>query len=289
VQLEAGDVAVVTGGASGIGFGLAEAFAKRKLSIVLADVRQLALEATADRRRRHGVEVLAVTADVRDAEAVDGLARLALDRFGHIELVCNNAGVAPSPAPMWQLELATWRWTIDVALLGVVHGIRAFAPILIGQGRGHIVNTASVGGLIPLPGMGPYNAVKHAVVGLSETLQLELSAVTPEVGVSVLCPGLVDTDLPLSTRLNQPGGSGTIDPGDSPPSMSSQAGPGRTILTPEQVAEATLAAIESNQLHVITHEDSRGPVIARLNGVLADLPQASAHVGSAASRDVDPI
>jgi NAD(P)-dependent dehydrogenase (short-subunit alcohol dehydrogenase family) len=218
------------------------------------------------------VDVLAVAADVRDANQVQALADQSVQRFGHVDVVCNNAGIAPSPAAMWELDLATWRWTIDVALMGVVHGIHAFAPVLVRQGRGHVVNTASVGGLVPLPGMGPYNAAKHAVVGLSETLRLEFLRVAPEVGVSVLCPGLVDTQLPLTTRINQPGATPESAAVGSTQSMASQAGPGRTILSSGEVAQQTLAAIETNRLHIITHLDSRGPVTARVEALLADLP-----------------
>jgi NAD(P)-dependent dehydrogenase (short-subunit alcohol dehydrogenase family) len=275
MQLRPGDVAVVTGAASGIGLGLAEAFAGRGLAVVMTDLRADALEqSAATLRRQCGVDVLEITLDVRDPDAVAAAAERTVDRYGHVEIICNNAGVAPSPMPMWELPVSTWRWTLDVGLMGVVHGIRAFVPHLIAQGRGHVVNTASVGGLVPLPGMGPYSAVKHAVVGLTESLAVELRASAPGVGTSVLCPGLVDTDLPLTTRLTRPDtvpAQEAAGPDADVPTMAAQVGPGRTLMSREEVARQTVDAIESGRLHIITHADSRGPVTARVDAVLTDL------------------
>jgi NAD(P)-dependent dehydrogenase (short-subunit alcohol dehydrogenase family) len=269
-----GDVAVVTGAASGIGLALSTAFANRGLAVVMSDVREPALQAAADALAATGARVLPVVTDVSRSADVELLAARTMSEFGRVDVVCNNAGVAPDPAPMWELPLTTWQWVIDVALLGVIHGIRSFAPLLIERGRGHIVNTASVGGLVPLPGMGPYNAVKHAVIGLSETLQVELrkqkSSDLPGVGVSVLCPGLVDTGLPATSRMNHPNPD-QLTPTDVP-TMASQAGPGRSILSAATVAELTIAGIETDRLHIITHPDGAGPILARLESVRADLP-----------------
>ncbi|WP_255649302.1 SDR family NAD(P)-dependent oxidoreductase [Frankia sp. ArI3] len=174
MRIEQGQVAVVTGAASGIGYGLAEALAARGVAVVLSDVQTDAVERAAATLAATGATTLAVAADVGDADQVGALAAATIDRFGRVDLVCNNAGVVSRPAPMWEQSLASWRWLIDVALLGVVHGVHHFVPHLIRQGGGHVLNTASVGGLMPLPTLTPYNAVKHAVIGLTETLNLEL-------------------------------------------------------------------------------------------------------------------
>jgi NAD(P)-dependent dehydrogenase (short-subunit alcohol dehydrogenase family) len=272
MKLRSGDVAVVTGAASGIGYALCASFARRGLSVVMSDVRPDVLKSSAVALTALGARVHTVVTDVRHDDEVTALAEQTLQAFGRVDVVCNNAGVAPDPAPMWEVPLEAWRWTLDVALMGVVHGIRAFAPLFIAQNRGYVVNTASVGGLTPLPSLGPYNAAKHAVVGLSESLRLEFQQARAEVGVSVLCPGLVDTDLPSSSRRNRPdalGAPSTPEPG----SMTAAVAPGRAIMSAEDVAEQTMQAIEADRLHIITHADSRPRILARVNSVLADLAE----------------
>jgi NAD(P)-dependent dehydrogenase (short-subunit alcohol dehydrogenase family) len=142
--------------------------------------------------------VLARRTDVRDAEDVSALAAEVMARFGRVDVVCNNAGVISSPAPAWEQSAHDWLWTVQVNLLGVANGVRAFVPHLVAAGRGHVVNTSSIAGLTAIPGGGnaAYSATKHAVIGFSETLRLELSLVAPEVGVTVLCPG------PVATRIH---------------------------------------------------------------------------------------
>jgi NAD(P)-dependent dehydrogenase (short-subunit alcohol dehydrogenase family) len=191
MKLEAGKVAVVTGAASGIGLGLAERFARDGLDVVLADVEEEALASAAARIGALGVETLAVATDVSDSRAVVALADAAVARFGSVHVVCNNAGVSSGADP-WFGPLSAWDWVLGVNLWGVIHGVRAFLPILINQGEGHIVNTASIAGLNP--GSGPmYAASKHAVVALSEELYKTTKIVGLPVGVSVLCPGWVRT------------------------------------------------------------------------------------------------
>ena len=193
MKLEAGKVAVVTGAASGIGFALAERFARDGLDVVLADVEEDALASAAERIAALDVETLAVSTDVSDSDAVQALADAAVERFGSVHVVCNNAGVSSGADP-WFGPLSAWSWVLGVNLWGVVHGIRAFLPILINQGEGHIVNTASIAGLNP--GSGPiYAASKHAVVALSEELFKATKMVGLPVGVSVLCPGWVRTGI----------------------------------------------------------------------------------------------
>ena len=195
-----GKVAVVTGAASGIGRALADAFGAAGMGLVLADVEADPLVAAAAELGSRGVDAHAVVTDVAQADQVEALAVAAEDRFGAAHVVCNNAGVAPI-GPVLETRLEDWRWVFDVNLFGVVHGIQAFGPRLVAQGEGHIVNTASSGGLITVPGFGAYVATKHAVVGLSETLYQELAGTG--VGVSVLCPGLVATQIFESER-NRP-------------------------------------------------------------------------------------
>jgi NAD(P)-dependent dehydrogenase (short-subunit alcohol dehydrogenase family) len=206
MELKAGKVAVVTGAASGIGLALSERFARAGLHVVLADVEEPALASAADRIAALGVEALAVRTDVSDAAAVAALARAAVERFGSVHVVCNNAGVASGADP-WFGPLSAWEWVVGVNLWGVIHGIRAFLPILINQGEGHIVNTARTAGLNP--GSGPvYAASKHAVVALSEELFKTTKIVDLPVGVSVLCPGwvrtaIMDADRNWPERLGQ--------------------------------------------------------------------------------------
>jgi NAD(P)-dependent dehydrogenase (short-subunit alcohol dehydrogenase family) len=209
VELTAGKVAVVTGAASGIGLALAQRFARAGLSVVLADVEQYALQDAEQQIASLGAKTLAVPTDVSDESAVSALAAAAVDRFGEVHVVCNNAGVA-SHADPWLGPMSAWEWVLGVNLWGVVHGIRAFLPLLAAQGEGHIVNTASVAGL--MPGTGPiYDATKHAVVAISEDLYVAMKVAGLPVGVSVLCPGWVRTSIREADR-NWPEKLGEVPP-----------------------------------------------------------------------------
>jgi NAD(P)-dependent dehydrogenase (short-subunit alcohol dehydrogenase family) len=209
MELTAGKVAVVTGAASGIGLALARRFAGAGLNVVLADVEQHALQEAEQQIAGLGAKTLAVPTDVSDESAVSALAAAAVDRFGAVHVVCNNAGVA-SRADPWFGPISAWEWVLGVNLWGVVHGIRAFLPLLAGQGEGHIVNTASVAGLVP--GTGPiYDATKHAVVAISEDLYVAMKVAGLRVGVSVLCPGWVRTGIGEADR-NWPEKLGEVPP-----------------------------------------------------------------------------
>ncbi len=193
MELERGKVAVVTGAAGGIGLALAERFARSGMHVVLADVDEAALERAVATVATHGVEALGVPTDVSSESAVQALAAAALERFGAAHVVCNNAGVATLADP-WTGPLSSWEWVMGVNLWGVIHGVRAFLPVLVDQGEGHIVNTASIAGLFP--GLAPsYDATKHAVVALTEDLYVTLTSAGLPVGVSVLCPGWVRTGI----------------------------------------------------------------------------------------------
>ncbi len=209
MELTAGKVAVVTGAASGIGLALAERFARAGLDVVLADVERTALEAAEQKIARLGVRTLAVPTDVSDDASVEALAAASVDRFGAVHVICNNAGVSSASDP-WFGPLSAWKWVLGVNLWGVIHGIRAFLPLLAMQGEGHIVNTASVAGL--MPGFHPsYDASKHAVVAISEDLYTAMQVAALPVGVSVLCPGWVRTGI-LNAERNWPGDMGEIPP-----------------------------------------------------------------------------
>jgi len=196
-----GKVAVVTGAASGIGLAMAEAFAGEGMKVVLADVDEAALEAARARLTEKGAEATSVPTDVSDAASVDALREATLSSFGAAHVICNNAGVGGG-GPAWEVPLATWQWVFGVNFWGVVHGIRSFVPVLVEQGEGHVVNTASAAGLLATPFMAPYTATKFAVVATSETLRLDLTG--RNVGVSVLCPMWVRTRIHESDRNAPP-------------------------------------------------------------------------------------
>ncbi|HET7419316.1 MAG TPA: SDR family NAD(P)-dependent oxidoreductase [Candidatus Dormibacteraeota bacterium] len=194
-----GKVAVVTGAASGIGYGLAEKWARSGMKVVLADIEEDALERAADTLGEIG-PVIAVATDVSMATSVDDLRRQAED-FGQVRVVCNNAGVGGVTAlPAWAKPQSEWEWVLSVNLWGVINGIRAFMPGMVERDEGHIVNTASIAGLLPMAFGTPYAASKHAVVGLSLSVREELEMMGSRVRVSVLCPGWVRTNVSDSTR-----------------------------------------------------------------------------------------
>lgn len=248
----AGRVAVVTGAASGIGLALAERFLEDGMSVVMADVEAPALEREAARLAGRGGAVRAVPCDVADPGQVERLRDEAVAAFGAVHVLCNNAGVAAG-RPALRTKPALWRWIVDVNLLGVAHGIHAFGPLLVKQGVGHIVNTASEAGLAPGGLLGPYHATKYAVVGLSESLALELDGTG--VGVSCLCPELVATRIFESTR-NAPAALGLPAPPAIPMEQIEQLMQ-TTALAPADVAGRVVDAIRGNRFWIITHEITR--------------------------------
>ena len=196
-------VAVVTGGASGIGNGMARAFAAEGMKVVIADIEEEARDAAVSELTQQGAEAIGVQCDVSDRASVEALRDAALSAFGAAHVICNNAGVAGgSPGPIWASPQDDWDWVLGINLMGVVYGVQAFVPLFLEQGEeGHVVNTASLAGLIH--GGGIYGVSKQAVVGLSEGLWRDLKASGSSVGASVLCPGWVSTRIMESER-NRP-------------------------------------------------------------------------------------
>ena len=251
-----GRVAVVTGGGSGIGRALAVALARAGAAVALADVDVAGMEGTAREVTALGRLVVAVRTDVADRRSVQELAARVFAHFGAVHVLCNNAGVVVHGS----LATAThedWEWVVGVNLWGVIHGLEAFLPRMIGQrAGGHVVNTASMAGLIASQGLGIYNTTKYAVVGLSETLAKDLRA--HDIGVSILCPMGVATRIRDAAR-NRPAHLARVAP---PEPVDEVTLIGRT-LSPEEVAARTVDAIRTNALYVITHEEGLEPLRRR--------------------------
>ena len=267
-----GKVAVVTGGASGIGLAMARRFAAEGMRIALADIEEGALEAAAEGLRADGAETLAVPTDAGDAASMDALAARVLDHFGTVHVVCNNAGVGLR-GRMWELGVNDWEFVLRVNLWGIIHGVRVFTPHLVERDEGHIVNTASMAGLVSVAGVGPYNVSKHGAVTLSETLSAELRDAGSRVRVSVLCPGIVSTNLRDSER-NRPAALRALD--DEAVRARAERTPGFSeagampAIAPELAAEHVLDAIREERFYILTHEDHEGAIARRMEAILHD-------------------
>lgn len=267
-----GRVAVVTGAASGIGYAMAECFAGVGMKVVLADVQADALEKAEGNLRSAGAEVLAVETDVARAEAVEHLRDRALDAFGAVHVVCNNAGVV-ARGNVWETTAADWDWIIGVNLRGVVNGIRTFVPVLLEQEEGHVVNTSSIAGLITGV-LGSYSVTKQAVVGLSESLYFGLQMSGAEnVGVSVLCPGWVRTRIGEAER-NRPGDAGPQTP-ESPELAAARQMLQQLIETgadPSAIAGRVLDGIRQRRFYILTHPEMNGSIDSRFDDILSGGP-----------------
>lgn len=257
--------AVVTGAASGLGLAMAKAFCQEGMRVVLADLPGPALAEATRSLGDQGFAVLAVAVDVADSASVDALARCSIEHFGRVDVLCNNAGIAGDlPRESWEHDLANWQRVLDVNLMGVIHGIHSFIPLMLGQaGGGHVVNTASMGGLVALPYLAPYAAAKTALIALSESLELELQAKGADIGVSVLCPGMV------KTGLTQPGRDHSACIAFAPSAhaqafyQGTRKAAGLTVVSAEDVARKAIQGIRSGQFFILTHEGSLAPAQKR--------------------------
>jgi NAD(P)-dependent dehydrogenase (short-subunit alcohol dehydrogenase family) len=256
-----GNVAVITGGASGIGLAVAEALIAEGMSVVLADIDAPKLRDVEARLSENGASVATMICNTTAEPEVNALIEYALEQFGGVHVMFNNAGIG-GVGDAWADPIDLWKRVVDVNLFGVVYGIRAVLPVMEQQGVGHIVNTASMAGLGAAPGIAPYFATKHAVVGLSECLFLELELTGSPVGASVLCPGFVKTDLmnkepetvdsPLGQMINQLFRT-AVDDG----------------IPASDVADQVVAAIKSRQFWILTHEDMRQMPVERMERAAA--------------------
>jgi NAD(P)-dependent dehydrogenase (short-subunit alcohol dehydrogenase family) len=268
----AGKVAVITGAGSGFGREFARIGAREGMKLVLADVQQDALDGAVEEMRGAGAEALGVIADVSSAADVERLAARAWERFGAVHLLFNNAGVAGGGGFAWESSLKDWQWILGVNVMGVVHGIRAFVPRMLKQDcECHVVNTASAAGLVSAPLMSAYNVSKHAVVTLSETFFHDLRVANAKVGVSVLCPAFVPTNIRSSERNRPPQLSD-----DTPPTPSQVAARERSEkavssgrLSAAEVASMTFEAVRENRFYVITHPKMLASVELRMQDILA--------------------
>jgi NAD(P)-dependent dehydrogenase (short-subunit alcohol dehydrogenase family) len=263
-------VAVVTGAASGIGRAMAERFAAEGMMVVLSDVEEKSLAAATEAIKAKGAKALAVRTDVSKPAEVDALARKTLDAFGAVHVVCNNAGVA-SAGNSWEVTLDDWQWVLGVNLWGVIYGVKTFVPIMLSQGsEGHIVNTASMAGLVSGPGMASYNVAKFGVVTLSETLHHELAAIASKVKVSVLCPGWVNTRIADAER-NRP--ANLAKAATPTPQQEMVMGMVRQFLesglSPDRVAELVVEAIRAERLYILTHPEWAPMIRTRMEAIVA--------------------
>ncbi len=258
-------VAVITGGASGIGFATARQLASQGVRLVLADIEESALDRAVAALSSTGTAVESVVCDVGDLKAVQNLADTAFEKMGAVHIVFHNAGVAVG-GPIVEMQHSDWEWTLRVNLWGPVHGVEAFAPRLVAQGQGgHMLFTASFAGLVPNIGLGPYCVSKYGVVALAEVLRRELR--THNIGVSVLCPMRVATNIGHSER-NRPNELG--GPEASPPVLDQGADnqdlAGR-VLNVEDVAIQVVEAIVANRLYILPHAESRTPIRRRFERI----------------------
>jgi NAD(P)-dependent dehydrogenase (short-subunit alcohol dehydrogenase family) len=263
-------VAVITGGGSGFGREFALKGAALGMKLVLADVDVKGLAETVEMVRKLGAEALGVPTDVSDAEQVDALARATLDTFGGVHLLFNNAGVGTGGF-VWESSANDWAWVFGVNVMGVANGVRAFTPLMLEQNEpAHIVNTASVAGFLASPAMGVYNASKHAVVALTETLYHDLAIVGGPVGCSLLCPAFVPTGIAQAER-SRPEGLRN----DSPLTVSQQMADKQLTkavesgrVSAKDVAEMTFDAVREQRFYVLTHPKILASVQLRFDDIL---------------------
>ena len=265
-------VAVITGAASGIGFGIAERCAQEGMQVVLAGINHDNLIRAKDALAPTGARTLTVQTDVSKLADIEALAQKTLDAFGAVHLLVNNAGVAAG-GPVWECTLADWQWVMEVNLWGVIYGVKVFVPIMLAQDTEcHIVNNSSIVGLLPYFSSAPYQVTKHAVVALSENLHYSLTQENAKVRVSVLCSGWVKTRI-LDSGRNRPLELQN-EPISEPPSPESEAAAVQSRQTveggmsPQEVADQVVRAIGSERFWILTHSDWNSEIRQRIEGAL---------------------
>jgi NAD(P)-dependent dehydrogenase (short-subunit alcohol dehydrogenase family) len=265
-----GKIAFITGGASGIGLAMARAFGRQGMSVMLADIEQTALTAAVEDLRASQVRAEGVVADVTSRDSLRAAALQTIAAFGKVHVVCNNAGVLSGGA-FGEVSERDWRWLVDVNQLGVVHGMEIFAPLIISHGEGgHFVNTASMAGMVGVPGMEAYCATKFAVVAMSEGWAPQMQA--HDIGVSILCPGFVKTRIHESRR-NHP--AAHADGSDATAIDAQMSQPVLTGIDVEVVAERVLEAVQDNDLYIFTHPELRAAVQQRFAAIMAAFDKAA--------------
>jgi NAD(P)-dependent dehydrogenase (short-subunit alcohol dehydrogenase family) len=257
-----GKVAVVTGAASGIGRALAERFGAEGMNVVLADIDGDGLDVAVQSLLEGGVAVVGHVTDVSDGDDIEDLAAATLDTFGAVHVLCNNAGIGGGGV-VAGFDVESWRRVIEVDLWSVLHGMRVFLPILMEQGEGHVVNTASVAGLFAPPFTGPYAVSKFGVVAISESAFRELEMFAPGVGISVLCPGWVKTNIA--------GALSTGDAADNPMAQMMSDALRQYIdtgMAPSEVADKVVDAIRARRFYILTHDTSHVLVRKRMEAIV---------------------
>ena len=271
-----GKVAVITGGASGIGLAVAEKAAAEGMKIVIADIEEGPLKEAEGELARQGAEVIGVVTDVSDAAAVRELRDRALDRFGAVHLVHNNAGIGTG-GPIWEFSEEDWRWIIGVNQWGVIHGISTFVPLLMEQGEGHVVNTASIAGLTTTAFLGPYHTTKFAVVAMSEVLYKDLQVAGSQIGVSVLCPGFVQTRIAESDR-NRPAWAPEREVEGAEELRAVIQGMVDGGIPPATVAARVIEAVKTNTFYILTHPELTEAIQIRCDDIVQGRPPTATNI-----------
>lgn len=263
-------VAVITGGASGIGRAMAERFAAAGMKIVIADIEEPALDSAVATMRANGADVVGVKTDVSKADQIEALATKTIETFGKVHILCNNAGVGAAPKATWELTKADWEWVVGVNLWSVIYGIQSFVPIMLKQDEpGHIINTASMAGLLSLGMMSPYFATKHAVVSISESLHFEFTVRGAKLKAHALCPAFVNTRIGESERNRPDPQPVHLDPIGA---KVAEAFAHRlaTGMPPSELAEKVFNAVEEDRLYILTHPDRKPEFEWRASNILND-------------------
>ncbi len=263
-------VAVVTGAASGIGLGMARAFASKGMKLVLADLDESALARATEEFGKAGVAVKSTRCDVSKHSEVQALAEVTLSAFGGVNILCNNAGIG-IPTATHNMKLADWKWIIDVDLWGPIYGVEVFLPLIEAQGEGHINATSSMAGMIAARRMGAYNVAKHGVIALMASLERELRARKSPVTASVLCPGPINTNISFNSVAHRPGGAKPKEDGKTSGTMAREI---QSMLEqgmhPDEVGLLVLNAIENDKFWVLTHPRWTRTVQKQLDAMNAD-------------------